>query len=79
MHKVPDQRPEFSHFCGVNVRFTADTEVRKTVVVFKKSLYNRVVAFATALLYYKEMVTIQHHLDEAEPLQETGNFNGKFI
>lgn len=31
-------------------------------------------AFATALLYYKEMVTIQHHLDEAEPLQENGEF-----
>ena len=46
----------------------------KTVVVFKKSLYNRVVAFVTALVYYKEMVTIQHHLDEAEPLQENGEF-----
>ena len=46
----------------------------KTVVVFKKSLYNRVVAFVTALLYYQEMVTIQHHLDEAEPLQENGEF-----
>ena len=46
----------------------------KTVVVFKKSLYNRVVAFVTALLYYKEMVTIKHHLDEAEPLQENGEF-----
>ena len=46
----------------------------KTVEVFKKSLYNRVVAFVTALLYYKEMVTIQHHLDEAEPLQENGEF-----
>ena len=112
MHKVPDQRPEFGHFCGGcfqasqrqypygdrSHRRSSDPlhlpvlpeilcqryrgrrcerliqKFEKTVVVFKKSLYNRVVEFVTALLYYKEMVTIQHHLDEAEPLQENGEF-----
>ena len=90
MHKVPDQRPEFGHFCGGcfqasqrqypygdrSHRRSSDPlhlpvlpeilcqryrgrrcerliqKFEKTVVVFKKSLYNRVVAKAATLFVY---------------------------